>query len=111
MVRRGAPPYAVSQQPSTPVPDALPDAWAANSLFLGFIRDEFDFLPRPSRPPDTPSLTNLVFRRPGLPIAEARTRRGMPTWLYQFAWSSMESPWAGLPLVGSADTRTIKESE
>ncbi|MGD3111543.1 carboxylesterase/lipase family protein [Streptomyces sp. YGL11-2] len=88
-------PFADGQLVPVPVLDALTDAWPAHPLLLGFTRDEFDFLPVP-RPPDTPSLTDLLFRRPGLAIAEARARHGLPTWLYQFDWSSEESPAPGL---------------
>ncbi|MGW4049453.1 carboxylesterase/lipase family protein [Streptomyces sp. NPDC004779] len=45
--------------------------------------------------PDTPegalfgqALTDVMFRAPGLAVADARAARERPTWLYEFAWRS-----------------------
>ncbi|MFD4629653.1 carboxylesterase/lipase family protein [Streptomyces sp. NPDC058284] len=50
-------------------------------LLLGFTRHEFDAF-------GGQELTDLVFRRPNLAVAEARAARGYPVWLYEFAWPS-----------------------
>jgi para-nitrobenzyl esterase len=42
------------------------------------------------------AVTDTVFRAPGLAIAEARARRGRPTWLYEFRLRSTAPGFTGL---------------
>ncbi|MEU7645713.1 carboxylesterase/lipase family protein [Streptomyces huasconensis] len=57
------------------------DLGADVPLLLGFTRHEFHAF-------GGQELTDLVFRRPNLAVAEARAARGRPTWLYEFGWPS-----------------------
>ncbi|WP_246201618.1 carboxylesterase family protein [Streptomyces alboniger] len=50
-------------------------------LLLGFTGQEFNSF-------GGQELTDLVFRRPNLAVAEARAARGRPAWLYEFRWPS-----------------------
>ncbi|MEU1118034.1 MULTISPECIES: carboxylesterase family protein [unclassified Streptomyces] len=50
-------------------------------LLLGFTRHEF-------HPAGGPELTDRVFRRPNLVLAEALAARDCPVWLYEFRWPS-----------------------
>ncbi|MGA4851451.1 carboxylesterase/lipase family protein [Streptomyces sp. G5(2025)] len=56
------------------------DLGAEVPLLLGFTRHEFHAF-------GGQELTDLVFRRPNLAVAEARAARGRPTWLYEFGWA------------------------
>ncbi|MFC9730301.1 carboxylesterase/lipase family protein [Streptomyces roseolus] len=101
------------------------DAGAGVPLVLGFTADEFSMVPAPegvplpallgslgldeeraaafaAAHPGVPepalfgrALTDVVFRRPNLAVADARAARQRPTWLYEFTW---RSPVLGLAL-------------
>ncbi|MFJ4877993.1 carboxylesterase/lipase family protein [Streptomyces sp. NPDC088745] len=87
-------PFADGGLIPVPVTEALADGGAGagvgeQPLMLGFTRDEFDAM-------GGSALTDAVFRRPGLTIAEGRAARELPTWFYEFRWETKAAgPFAG----------------
>ncbi|AZM55634.1 carboxylesterase [Streptomyces sp. WAC 01529] len=81
--RRVLAPFADGELLPRPVLTELTegDLGAELPLLLGFTRQEFNSF-------GGQELTDLVFRRPNLAVAEARAARGHPTWLYEFRWPS-----------------------
>jgi para-nitrobenzyl esterase len=85
-------PFADGELIPVPVLGALAEGGAGageKPLLLGFTRDEFHSM-------GGAWLTDLVFRKPSLTIAEGRAARELPTWFYEFRWESdQEGPMAG----------------
>ncbi|CAM5333747.1 carboxylic ester hydrolase [Streptomyces spiroverticillatus] len=87
-------PFADGELIPLPVTGALTEGSAGTDgkpLMLGFTRDEFHAMGEIG-----PMLTDVIFRRPNLTIAEGRAARELPTWFYEFRWeSAAEGPFAG----------------
>ncbi|MFJ2742020.1 carboxylesterase/lipase family protein [Streptomyces sp. NPDC087440] len=85
-------PFADGDLIPEPVTGVLTDGGTGadeKPLMLGFTRHEFDGM-------GVPGLTDVIFRRPNLTIAEGRAARELPTWLYEFRWlSGAEGPMRG----------------
>ncbi|MEV0583683.1 carboxylesterase family protein [Nonomuraea sp. NPDC050310] len=111
-------PFADGQVVPVPVRDALRSGAAGRvPLVLGFTRDEFSMIPMPDEHalpvlagfglvgeraeafaahygPGRllgQALTDGLFRSFGVDLADGRAEQGLPTWLYEFDWSSGEA--------------------
>ncbi|MEU5365175.1 carboxylesterase family protein [Streptomyces sp. NPDC005925] len=86
-----------------PQPDATPEGLrvmlAAHGLDEARIRRFLDTYGGHDGGPGellNQAVTDITFRFPAVAVAEARARRGQPTWLYEFRWPSAAPVFAGL---------------